>query len=183
MDSFFKALSVFKIFLIEILAVFFFPPSVTGLINEIRPATLAAYHNLDGFEAWLFFPVGPLLLAWILKDIFRPKLKHEGWKWLGLNISFDFCSTHPSYILIDLFAIAFAAFYFWIGKTGDFEMPVYWIMLGTAGFIPLARLFSWFILGLKIGDYEAEVAHLPVIWAGVILSIAFGPLAAVMILN
>jgi hypothetical protein len=181
MDSFFKVLSVLKLFLVEIFAVFFFPPSLAGLINEIFPGTFAAHHNLDGVADWLFFPVGALLFAWLLKDIFRPKLKQEGWKWLSLNISFDFCSTHPSYLLIDLFAIAFAGFFVWLGKAGGFEMPVFWIMLGTAVAIPLARLFAWFLLGLKIKEFEADEAFKPVIWGFIILAIAFGPLAAAML--
>jgi len=179
MNSFFKSLSVFKLFLIEFFAVFFFPPSVTGIVNEIRPGTFAAHHDLDGFEDWLPFLVGPLLMAWILKEIFRPRIKVEGWIKRPLNISFAFCSTHPSYCLIDLCVIAFAGFYFWIGKSGNFEMPVFRIMLGTAVSIPLLRLFSWFVLGLKVDDPEADEAYKPVLWAFFILLIAFAPLMAV----
>jgi hypothetical protein len=174
MNGFLKIPSALKILLIEIFAVFFFPASVAGLVNQIRPGTFAPSHNLKGAEDWIFFPVGPLLLVWILHDIFRPRIKVESWIRIG---TFDFCSTHPSYVLIDLLTIAFAGFFVWLGVTARFELAVFRLMLGTAVLIPLARLFAWYALGLKINDPEAREAFWPALWAFAVFTLVFGGIA------
>lgn len=162
-ESFRKIPSSLKRLLIEIGAVCFFPVTVAGIVNELRPGTFAEHHNLDGPTDWLFALVGPALLAWVLEDIFRPRVKVE--RWYPFIGSFDFLSTHPSYVLIDLLAIVFAVFYLWIGASGDFEMPIFWIAFGTAVAIPVLRLAAWYGLGLRIPATKDSEAYLPPLWS------------------
>ena len=168
MESFRKIPSALKRLLIEIGAVLFFPATVAGIVNELRPGTLAEHHNLDGATDWIFALVGPALLAWVLEDIFRPRVKVE--RWYPLIGPFDFLSTHPSYVLIDLLTIAFAGFYLWIGASGDFEMPIFWIAFGTAVVIPVLRITAWYVLGLRIPVHMDSEAYLPPLWSFLIFA-------------
>lgn len=172
MEGFRRVPSALKLLLIEIFAVMFFPVTVGGIVNEVRPGTFAASHDLNGVGDWIMALVGPLLVAWVLKDIFRPRVRVEGWRpYIG---DFDFCSTHPSYVLIDAIAIAFAAFIFWIGMSGEFAMGAFRITLTTALFFPFARLTAWYLLGLKSVHPEAEDAYKPALWAFCIFAAIFG---------
>ena len=172
-DGFYKIPSALKIMMIELVAVFFFPVTIAGIITEIRPGIFPAFNDLEGFEDWSMALVGPLFLAWVLYDIFRPRVKEQVWG-IFFAVKFRFCSTHPSYVLIDLTAIIFAAFFLWIGITGGFETPVFWLVFATALFFPAVRVVAWYLIGLKIQDTETDDAHKPALWTFGIFSIIFG---------
>lgn len=177
MESFVKVPSVLKRFLVEMAACFLFPLTVLGIINEIRPGTFAEHHNLDGLWPWLFALIGPIPLVWLLDEIFRPRIKVEFWFLPPHNEIFDFCSTHPSYVLIDLMNIAFAGLFVWIGMLSGSEIPAFRITLAIAIFIPVARLTAWYVLGLKIDDPETDDAYLPVLWTFSIFLLIVGGIA------
>jgi hypothetical protein len=173
MDGFFKIPSVLKILLLELVTIFFFPVTVAGIITEVWPGIFPDYSSFDGLEDWLMALVGPLFLAWVLYDIFRPRVKDQVWG-IFFKVKFKFCSTHPSYVLIDLLTIAFAAFFLWIGMAGRFETAVFWLVLATAVFFPVARLSAWYLIGLKINDAETYDAYKPALWAFCIFGLIFG---------
>lgn len=181
MEGFRKIPALLKLLLIEIFAVLFFPIFVTGLINEMRPATFSRQYDLNGASDWIFVIVGPLLASWAMWEILRPRIKVE--RWIPYIGTFDFCSTHPSYVLVDMIVIAFAGCYLWIGKSGKFAMPAFFIMSGISILFPVTRLFAWFILGLKINDAQSDDAYKPAIWLFAIFSIIFGGAVVVVILG
>lgn len=172
MEGFYKVPSALKILLIELVAVFFFPITVAGIVTEIRPGIFSAHNDLEGFEDWLMALVGPVFVAWFLYDIFRPRVKDQAWG-IFFRVKFRFCSTHPSYVLIDVLTIAFAAGFLWIGVTGGFETQVFWLVLATAVSFPLVRLFAWYLLGLKVVGVETYDAYKPALWAFGIFAILF----------
>ena len=172
MESFKKSLSALKIFLIEMLAVFFFPVTVVAILAEIMPSRMAAHYRFEEASDWIYALVGPALLFWVLIDIFRPKIKQEGWRpSVG---DYEFPSTHPSYVLIDALTIGWALFLLWIGRAGSFDMTVFWVTFGTALFIPLARLAAWYGLGLKLAPLDTIDAYKPPLWAFLIFASIFG---------
>jgi hypothetical protein len=181
MEGFRKVPAILKRLIIEIFAVLIFPAFVTGVINEIRPGMLSRQYDLDGAADWLFALVGPLLVTWVMWEILRPRVKVE--RWIPYIGTFDFCSTHPSYVLVDLLTIAFAGCFLWIGKSGDFEMPTFWMMLGISIFFPVARLIAWYVLGLKIVDRESDYAYKPALWVFAIFSVIFGGAVAATTFN
>lgn len=181
MESFKKTLSALKIFLIEFLAVFLFPVTVVGIFAELAPARLPAHYRLDEASDWLIALVGPALLFWVLIDIFRPRVKWEEWRpFIG---GFEFPSTHPSYVLIDALTIGWALFLHWIGRAGVFPMTVFHVILATAALIPLARLFAWYGLGLKLDPTETIDAYQPPLWSFLIFAVIFGGAFAWSVLN
>lgn len=173
MNGFFKIPSALKILLLELVAVFFFPTTVVGIISEIRPGIFPSYSEFDGIEEWLFALVGPLFMAWVLYDIFRPRVKDQKWG-IFYPVTFKFCSTHPSYVLIDALTIAFAAFFLWLGMSGGFATPVFWMVLATAVFFPLVRLAAWYLFGFKIIDTETYGAYKPALWSFGIFAVILG---------
>ncbi len=173
MENFYKIPSALKILLIELVAVFFFPITVAGIITKIRPGIFPGSNDFDGFSDWLMALVGPLFMAWVLYDIFRPRVKDQAWG-IFFRVKFRFCSTHPSYVLIDVLTIAFAAFFLWIGMTAGFETPVFWLVVATAVFLPMVRLAAWYLFGLKIHDPEIHCAFKPALWVFCIFMFLIG---------
>lgn len=169
MESFRKVPSILARFLIEVFAVLMFPVFVTGLINELWPGTLAPQYDIDGTD-WLYAIAGPLLVIAVLRDIVSPRVKIEGWvPYIG---RFEICSTHPSYVLVDVMTIFFAAFYYWLGITAKFEMAAFRIMLGTAFLFPAVRLTAWYVFGRtidRIGTIDAYKP--PLISFGIFLAV------------
>lgn len=182
MENFYKVPSALKILLIELVAVLFFPASIAGFITEIRPGLFLANSHLDGIEDWLMVCVGPLFFAWILYDIFRPRVKDQKWG-IFFPVKFKFCSTHPSYVLIDVITIAFVTFFVWLGIMGGPMSALFWWYLATAFFFPIIRLIAWYPLGLKIVDLETLNAHVPAIWGFGIFAIIFGGSAIITALS
>jgi hypothetical protein len=180
MLNFYKIPSVLKILLIELFAVFFFPITIVGIISEIRPGLFPTYSEFDGVEDWLMALVGPIFMVWVLYDIFRPRVKDQKWG-IFFPVKFKFCSTHPSYVLIDALTIAFVTFFLWLGMTGGFTTPVFWLVFAAAISFPLVRLAAWYALGLKITDTETYYAHVPAIWAFSIFALVFGGAATAAI--
>jgi len=173
MEDFYKIPSALKILLIELVAVFFFPITFAGIVNEIWPEIFPAFNGLEGVGDWLMAMVGPLFVTWVLYDILRPRIKDEVWGKF-FRVKFKFCSTHPSYVLIDSLTIAFASFFLWIGLAGGFATPVFWLVLATAVAFPVLRLLAWYVFRLKIVDTETQDAYKPALWAFGIFSVIFG---------
>jgi len=173
MEDFYKIPSVLKILLIELVAVFFFPITVAGIVNEIWTGIFPAFNDFQGVGDWLTALVGPLFVAWVVYDILRPRIKDEIWGKF-FRVKFKFCSTHPSYVLIDFLTIAFASFFLWIGLTGGFATPVFLLMLATSLAFPVLRLLAWYLFRLKIADTETQDAYKPALSAFGIFSVIVG---------
>lgn len=182
MEGFYKIPSALKILLIELVAVFFFSVTLAGLITAIRPGIFPLFTELDGFEDWIMALVGPIFMAWALYDIFRPRVKEQTWG-IFFRVSFRFCSTHPSYVLIDLLTAAFAMGFVWLGMVGKFETTILWVVLATASFFPVLRLASWYILGRKISGLEIRDAYKPALWVFCMFFLIFGGAWLGIVLN
>jgi len=178
MEGFYKIPSALKILLLELVVVSFFPVTIAGIITEFRPGIFPPYSDLEGVGEWLMALVGPLFMAWVLYDIFRPRVKDQVWG-IFFRVKFRFCSTHPSYVLIDLITIVFAAFFLWLGVTGEFDITLFWLVLATAITFPVLRVAAWYLLRLKIHDLETYDAYKPALWAFGIFAVIFGGAAII----
>lgn len=171
MDGFRRVPSALKRLLIEIFAVFLFPIFVTGIVSEVSPETFSSQYYING-ATWIYALIGPILVTWLMSEIFRPRVKVEGWfPSIG---RFEFCSTHPSYVLSDLIAIAFARLFFSVGIFAELERPAVRLVLGSAIGFPAARLTAWYLLCSKINDFDAAEAYKPALWTFVIFAGIFG---------
>jgi len=116
-------------------------------------------------------------LGFLIYTIIKPRLSNE-WG-VATNMStytFEgFCSTHPSYIFIDAFILLGYALLF--SEFAPTTTQEYYRMMSTWGFaifIPVLRLFCWYILGYKFPREQTKDAWKPVMWFYVIISpIAF----------
>lgn len=95
---------------------------------------------------------------------------------LGQSTYF-FPSTHPSYILVDVGAIVFGAFFYWVGNyppatagcAFEYQYLFGRFMLYGAFIFPLVRLGMWYIARKKLPAEQTAGAFIPVIIFSVIL--------------
>jgi hypothetical protein len=172
-----KVPSIVQILFAELLAIWGTSSFVLAVWNTARPGTFGTA-SLRGVGNWIWFLIGLALLVWLLRDIFQARVKQDSWvqpkTWSRSRGSYGFCSTHPSYFFIDLIPVAIPAFMLWYSRGVDVETRNYWIMLVVSLIFPVLRLFSWYVLGLRIKGDEARTAWRPAAFVFVPFVVVFG---------
>ena len=176
MDTLFAVPGILKRLLVELFAVFFFPASVIAVAGLFSREAAGGMRGPDGFGEWLAVAVGPILVGWALWDIFRPRFSDERWG-VFFKVSSRVCSTHPSYVLLDLLVLGSVWFYYWIGMNGIY------VSLATAVLFPVLRLFAWYVLGLRLSTWETAEAYKPALLTFLIFGGIFGGAAVIAALR
>ena len=173
-----KVPSIVQILAAELLAIWGTLSLVMALWNTVKPVAFGAAATLRGIGNWIWFLLGLALLVWLLREIFQARVKQDAWvnpkTWSSSGGAYSFCSTHPSYVFIDLIPVAMSAFMLWYARGVDVETKTYWIMLVVSLVFPTMRLFAWFVLGLKIRDAAARDAWKPMAMVFVPFVVVFG---------
>lgn len=150
--------SVVQILVAELLAVWGVSSFVMAVWNTVKPGSFGETATLRGIGNWVWFLIGIALLIWALREIFKPRVKEDSWfSFKTLSSSggdYSFCSTHPSYVFLDLILVVVSAFLLWEARDAGVEWKNYAIMLGVSLLFPIARLFAWYVLGLRIEDKD-----------------------------
>ena len=156
-----KVPSLVQILFVEWLAVMFLFPVVSKLYERMHPSV--GYQSLPLDKAdYVFFAIGLLLYLWLVREILRPRVKRDSWISFKTASSsggdYNFCSTHPSYVFIDLLAFGFWWFARWAWSAG-LQERVYQgtILVSLAAVIPALRLLAWYGLRLRPKADEDEV--------------------------
>lgn len=191
MGDFYKIPSAAQIAVADMVIVWSLSSFVLAVWNTIRPGTFGMM-SLRGAGNWVWFLLGFALLAWMLREIFKPRVKGDVWRPTnvglpGLNTfgeaRYSFCSTHPSYVFLDFVAVAVNAFFVWYAASGHYAAKHLYIMLAVSLIIPALRLLAWYGLGLRIEDQrESRRAWKPVSYFIIPVLVVFGAvsLAAVV---
>jgi hypothetical protein len=173
-----KVPSIVQILAAEMVAVWGTSSFVMAIWNTARPGAFGPAAGLRGIGNWIWFLLGLVLLVWLLREIFQARVKQDSWvnpkTWSSSGGSYGFCSTHPSYVFIDLIPVAIAGFMLWYSRGVEVETKNYWIMFVVSLVFPTLRLFSWYVLGLKITNSEAQQAWKPMAWVFVPFVVVFG---------
>ncbi|MBI3511477.1 MAG: hypothetical protein HY064_12505 [Bacteroidetes bacterium] len=175
MRQFWKIPSLIQIGFAHMLAVIFISPEIIKLYEKIFVPAYGYHSPPLSVTDWVLFAIGLLLFAWLLYTIFRPGVhtatfngvSHAG-GFIFINrrsVTYDFSSSHPSYVFIDIIAPAFYFFLLqldligWIERTYEHEIS---ICIGLV--IPFLRLFGWYVLRIKPNseDDVAKTAWKPV---------------------
>jgi hypothetical protein len=176
--SFYKVAALVRILFVEFLLFIFAPGFGGNLARDLEENTV----KKDMSYLITVLVLSLLCLAWLIWTMIKPR-RQSGSGYTNVIIPYKFtgfCSTHPSYVLVDvLIMMSFAIIFTYDGPTDTFEyyrMVSAWIV---ALFVPVFRLFCWFILGLKFPPELAEGAWKPVMWLYVIV----GPILALLIIT
>ena len=161
MRGFMRIPSVVQIWLAQMIVLLFLSDPVIRLVNVIvRPATGILKTKFDWFDL-VPWAIGVLCLVWLMLTIFRPSLGRVKWTpffqagplpvWNhSAALTYTFPSTHPAYVFMDALAAGFAYFIFWAWSTAWEERRVEGILILALGLLtPVARLFAWYVLGLR----------------------------------
>ena len=161
MRGFFKIPSVVQIWLAQMLVLLFLSDPVIRLVNVIaRPSSGILKVKFDWFDL-VPWAIGALCLVWLMLTIFRPTLGRVRWTpffWAGplpvwnhsAALTYTFPSTHPSYVFMDALAAGFAYFIYKVWAEGWEERRLEGIIILALGLLtPVARLFAWYMLGLR----------------------------------
>lgn len=187
-----KIPSVIQIWVAEFLAVMFLFPIVSKLYERLHPSVGYKSLPLDKID-YVFFVVGLLLYLWLLKEIFLPRVKRDSWFSFKTASSsggeYYFASTHPSYIFVDVLAVAFWWLIRW-GWSQAWQERTYQgtILLLLAALIPVVRLLAWYVLRFRPNaENDEEVAKaIQSAWKPVALiyalSLAIGVVTAAVII-
>jgi hypothetical protein len=177
MKDFYKIPSVVQIFIADLLIVFCLSSLVMAILNTILPGAFGESATLSGIGNWIWFLLGIAIFVWMLFEIFRPRVKGDAYRAVNVNssskTSYSFCSTHPSYVLLDLLAVIPFAFLIWYAGETGFSLKNLFVMLAISLIVPCLRLFAWYIAGLRITDPEEScAAWKPVAWfSGIVFSV------------
>jgi hypothetical protein len=169
MNSFSKVAGIVRIIFFELLLVIFLVGFIANLAQDIEQNSISD----DLSYLITTFILGTGCLLWLVRTMIKPKRTNEYSISKSLQIIdfTDFCSTHPSYIFIDAFILlGYALLFSEFAPTNTLE---YYRIVGTwsfAIFIPVFRLFCWYVLGLKYPAGQTEGAWKPVMWFYVIVS-------------
>jgi hypothetical protein len=182
-----KIPSIVQILLAEWLAVMLLFPVVSKLYERLHPSV--GYQSLPLDKAdYVFFVVGLLLYFWLLREILRPRVKRDSWISFKTGATsggdYNFTSTHPSYVFIDVLALSLWWFARWLWSVG-WQERVYQgtILVSLAATIPALRLLAWYVLRLRPHADEDEVrsAWKPVaLLYGLMLAIALVTAAVII---
>ncbi len=169
MNSFIKVAGIVRIIFFEFLLMIFLVGFIANIAQDIEQDTIKS----DMSYLLTTFILGMACLGFLVWTIIKPRTSGE-WG-VSSNLSTyeytGFCSTHPSYILVDAFILlGYAMLFSEFAPTTTLE---HYRILGTwslAIFISVFRLFCWYVLGLKLTPEESAGAWKPVVWFYVIIS-------------
>lgn len=182
-----KVPSVVQVWLAEFLCVLFLSSFVTAAWNTFGPAR-PGEKTLSDKSDWLWHLLGLALFAWSVREILRPRLKRDSWiSWkTGSDSGGDyiFCSTHPSYILVDLITVAGTGYFLWAALSEDVGARYFAVMFALALAFPTLRLFAWYVLGLRVADEdETAQAWKPAAWAAIPVFAVFALIAVLFFIG
>jgi hypothetical protein len=200
MNFLLRVASLVKIVFFEQIAMFCLGGAV--LKNIILTRGGGGCPGVPGSLAWGdlgYLAVGLACAAWLVwrilwpamvKEIWRPALKAGGVVAPNPVIptaSYIFPSTHPSYVLVELFFLSWWLYewhlsddtlaYFGCVNLLGWALPRALSVVGL--FFPALRLFSWFILGRKISKEDRAGAWKPVAYFYAIV----GPIILLLVLG
>ncbi|HWS99795.1 MAG TPA: hypothetical protein VN256_05920 [Pyrinomonadaceae bacterium] len=168
MKNLLKVPSVVQIWLAEFLCILFVSAFVTAAWNTLG-ARAPGEKPLGDMTNWLWYLLGFALLVWSVREILRPRIKRDSWvnfkTWTDSGGDYPFCSTHPSYVLVELITVAGTGYFLWAGLTEGVNVRFFAVMFALALFFPALRLFAWYVLDLRIRDAdETAEAWKPAAW-------------------
>jgi hypothetical protein len=173
LKSFWQIISIFKIFALQALSLFFLSYSYGLLADSTGVRGCPPKSETMGF--FFFLTVAGSLVVGIssLHPIVFPRIwLEEISKELSgsqLGFRFPFFSTHPSYVLLDVLLFIPALLLFWNGSSESLcEFNLQWGQ-GLAALIiaitfPTLRLIFWFILGRQIYAMQVKNVWMGIIW-------------------
>lgn len=140
-----------------------------------------ASFSLTDAGATLLGLLGTSWLLWrmfwpkVVTDAFRPTLKISGWILYNPNIpsvSYEFCSTHPSYALMELTSLVPLWILYRFGElppayAGCDAVFSYFfgrIALGLVLLFPFLRIMAWYVFRRKLPKIVSQAAWKPVVF-------------------
>jgi hypothetical protein len=165
MDSFTKVIGVVRIVFVQFILLLTWPGFFANLGKDLEENAV----NKDLSYLISVFVIGALCMFWLIRTMTRPRRNtEEGFTKTLSSYSFDFLSTHPSYIFIDgiLFLWAYALTEF--SDNSTFEIWHKYAYYALAILVPVLRLFFWYVVGLKFSKEECVRAWKPVMWFWII---------------
>jgi hypothetical protein len=180
-----KVPSIVQILTAEFLMVLFLAGFVGSVWNTVRPGAFGEFMTLRGVGNWVAYLLGFALFAWLMREIFQPRIKKDSWvspsTWATSGGTYGFCSTHPSYVFVDLIVVSAFAFLLWYAKHENLNARVAGITFTLSLIVPALRLFAWYVVGLRIKDeVEAQDAWKSAAWMFIP---AFGVFALIGVLG
>ncbi len=168
MNSFYKVAGIVRIIFIELMILIFFIGFISNLAKDIEENTVSSdlsYLISTGI-------IGTLCMLWLIWTMLKPRVTTEsGSTNILTRYQFkDFCSTHPSYVFIDVFIILWAFAFNEFESTNTFELCRKYATFSVGIFIPVLRLFLWYVIGLKYKKEFSKGAWKPIMWFYIILS-------------
>lgn len=173
LKSFWQIISIFKIFALQTLSLFFLS-YLCGLLAEAT-GSRGCPPKPDSIGIFFFLTLGISIVVGIfsLHPIIFPRvwLEEISKELTGshLGFRFPFFSTHPSYILLDVLLIIPALLLFWNGQSESLcEFNLQWgqgiSALAIAITFPALRLIFWFVLGRQIYAMQVKNVWMGIIW-------------------
>lgn len=185
MNYFLRVASLMKIVAIEYVAMFCLGAGIIKVLILRHGA-----HGCSGLPIswtaahWGYLIVGLLAAGWVIWRIVKPAVVLESWRptlHIGSFIMtnpaiktayYEFPSTHPSYVLVEILAIAPWLFecavvndtlaYFGCAAFDNWAVP--WAMAGVGLPFPVLRLVSWYVLRRQLDENARVKAWKPVGW-------------------
>jgi hypothetical protein len=168
MNSFYKVAGIVRIIFVEFIITLCLNGFVANLAQDIEDKAVKS----DLSYLITVFLIGNLALFWLIWSMIKPKRSNESG--ISSNMSkysfSNFCSTHPSYILIDLVLLFWAFAFSEFDTTTTFELYRKDAAYVIAIFIPVLRLFLWYIVGLKFPKEDCKDAWKPIMWFCIIVA-------------
>lgn len=187
MKNLLKVPSVAQILVAEFLCILFLSSFVTAAWNTFGART-PGEKTLGDKGDWLWYLLGLALFLWSVREVLRPRVKRDSW--INFKAGTDsggdypFCSTHPSYVLVELITVAGTGYFLWAALTEGVSARYFAVMFATALFFPALRLFAWYVLGLRVRDEEETAdAWKPAVWLAVPVLAVFAFIAVLVFVD
>lgn len=171
--SFWQVISIFKIFALQTLSLFFLSYSCGLLAEAVGVRGCAPRPEFMGVLFYSAFAASIIVGILSIHPMVFPRIwLEEISKELSgsqLGFRFPFFSTHPSYVLLDALLLIPALLLFWNGQSENLcEFNQQWGQ-GVAALIlaitfPTLRLIFWFVLGKQIYAMQVKNVWLGIIW-------------------
>lgn len=167
MNAWLRVSALVKILFFEFIAVFCLAMELAGALRARGVLGCPPDNRLSTPDA-VFFTIGLLCAAWLVWRILRPTVVELDYRpnlKVGPlimpnpaipSVDFEFLSTHPSYVLVELVVLAAISVLLLVGDppavggcsdVGPYLMARIGVVLAV--FFPAFRLFAWYILGRR----------------------------------